>query len=163
MEVNMKIEAFFKFLFWFITTAFIGLIVFIIITVAPLIAEEPDFPEFMTLFYLLMLLFLTALLASIAVFVYRDAPKKGMSRWTWMTIATFGPNLIGLIIYIILRHNNRSRCLKCGNTVKSDYEICPYCGSELRLNCSSCGKNICADWKVCPYCRAEVTKKIQEV
>jgi len=63
MEVNMKIEAFFKFLFWFITTAFIGLIVFIIITVAPLIAEEPDFPEFMTLFYLLMLLFLTALLA----------------------------------------------------------------------------------------------------
>ena len=155
-KVYMKSESFFKFLFWFLTTIFVGAMVFAAVRIGLLAAEDQDFPLFMAFFFSLLFLLILGIFAAIAVFVYRDAPKRGMNRWMWVTIATYAPNLIGLIVYVIVRNNYGTRCLNCGKHIKSDFEVCPYCGNKLDLSCKNCGRQVSAEWKVCPYCKKDL-------
>lgn len=144
---------FFKFLFWFITAAVSVLVVVMSVIIGRLMVSDPDFPMPMAFFFAVMFLFIISIYIAIAVFVYRDAPNRGMNRWMWMTIATFIPNFIGLIIYVIVRSNYGKKCLSCGKQVKHDYEVCPYCGNNLNQHCLHCGKTVANNWKICPYCQ----------
>jgi len=153
----MKTQSFFKLLFWFIVVGFISLFTFMAINTLPLMLEDPDCPIFMPIFFCAIFLVVGVLYTSIAVFVYRDAPKRGMKKWMWMVIATFVPNLIGLIIYVVVRSGSNDRCINCGKPVKKDFEVCPYCSTSLNVVCTQCGKKVGLDWRVCPYCKSELT------
>lgn len=154
----MKEKKFFKFLYWFIITIMTGIFALFAVKMGDLIADEPDFPKLMIAYFVLIFLVVAGLFAAISIFVYKDAPKRGMNRWLWMTIATFTPNLIGLIIYVIVRSNSSSvRCISCGKDVKNDYKLCPYCGSSLDMHCHACGKQVSPEWQLCPYCKSNLT------
>jgi hypothetical protein len=108
-------------------------------------------------------LFLMALWIFVIVWVYRDAERRSMSGILWALLVLIG-NIVGLLIYLIMRHETPLRqaeagttsaaecCAGCGKPVTSGYTYCPSCGRPIKAVCPSCKKPVEADWKVCPFC-----------
>ena len=97
----------------------------------------------------------------VTIWVYNDAEKRNMSGILWGLLVFVG-NIIGLIIYLIVRSGTampvapvailQKKCPSCSQPVREDFKLCPHCGTSLRKECSNCKKNVESDWKVCPYC-----------
>ncbi|MBC8388952.1 MAG: zinc ribbon domain-containing protein [Actinobacteria bacterium] len=118
--------------------------------------------------------FLIIIWLSFVYWVYRDARLRNTSAVFWV-LAVFVLNYLGLVIYLILRppefiddiierdleikrmevilNSKLTQCPACGNEIKEDFLICPYCRKKLKNSCSKCGKPLSLDWKVCPYCK----------
>ena len=114
--------------------------------------------------YMMMaiLLIVVGIIVALGAFVYRDAPKHGMARWPWILIVCFVPNLMGLIVYLIVRSNNKkTKCINCGKEIEGDFTICPYCKHDMSLKCNHCGKKVSSEWTVCPYCTNNLNNKIE--
>jgi RNA polymerase subunit RPABC4/transcription elongation factor Spt4 len=49
-------------------------------------------------------------------------------------------------------------CPECGRSVEEDWNVCPFCQADLRLQpaCPSCGSTVEPDWAVCPYCKTSL-------
>lgn len=100
-----------------------------------------------------LLLVILVLWALVAVYVWRDAGRRGMNRALWTIVVLLTPYFVGLIIYLIARSGRTDyQCSQCGKPVELSFDRCPYCGTRLRGSCSGCGREIEPDWKVCPYC-----------
>ncbi|SHI61893.1 Double zinc ribbon [Clostridium cavendishii DSM 21758] len=101
----------------------------------------------------LVVLIVILIIYLIGRFVFTDAKKRGMDPWLWTTIAIFIPNLLGLILYLIIRTSyTKEVCLNCGKAVNEDFLNCPYCGYKLKNDCPSCNSPISPTWNVCPKC-----------
>ena len=85
-------------------------------------------------------------------YVNRDAARRGMSPTLWTLICLFVPNLIGFIIYFILRKPLPKECPGCGFTVNDSFRFCPRCRYALAPVCPSCGRPIKNEYTCCPYC-----------
>ena len=100
----------------------------------------------------------------IAVYVYRDANKRGMNAILWMLIALLTPSLLGLIIYLLVRNNYSDlTCPNCNTRVEESYLICPNCRTKLRPTCVVCSAPVQTSWKVCPHCGNELPKYSMDV
>jgi cytochrome bd-type quinol oxidase subunit 2 len=151
----MRKYSFFKVIFWIIAGLLGSLLLGAIVLAITGKSIDPEMPTFMVYYLTIAFLLVAAVLTALAVFVYNDASKRGMDPWMWMTIVVFIPNLIGLIIYIIVRKNTNSyeyKCINCNKPVSSEFSICPYCGSELNARCPGCGRKISSEWMLCPHC-----------
>lgn len=103
-----------------------------------------------TLVYLLVMLMLPA---SLGVYVYRDAKKRGMNPVLWTLIAMLAPSLIGFIIYLLVRGNySNMMCPNCNTRIAEQYVVCPGCGAKLKPTCPNCMTAVEPDWNVCPKC-----------
>ncbi|MFV0414448.1 MAG: double zinc ribbon domain-containing protein [Oscillospiraceae bacterium] len=103
----------------------------------------------------LFALCLIAIPITCGIIVYRDAKAKNMEAWLWAFVAVLLPYFTGLILYLVISRNNTAlRCGHCGNAVKPDHAVCPYCGNTLKNTCESCGQLLEPGWKVCPRCGA---------
>ena len=80
----------------------------------------------------------------IAVWVYKDAEKRGSSGVLWVIICLF-LGIIGLIIWLIVRppigghptqqpfgQQQGRMCTNCGRPIPMDAQVCPYCGKDFR-------------------------------
>ncbi|MBN2408882.1 MAG: zinc ribbon domain-containing protein [Candidatus Aminicenantes bacterium] len=115
---------------------------------------------------------------AVVIWVYKDAERRGMSGLLWALLVFIG-NLIGLLIYLIVRQDHPSReeqgtagvgppatvssseskemvCAACGKPVERHFVFCPHCGASLQPVCKSCGKAVDSAWKVCPHCGASL-------
>ena len=133
-------------------------------------------PIWKYLFYGLIFVLIIVWLAFV-YWTYRDAKLRVESQASaifWAVIILM-LNFLGLILYLILRppeylddvverdleietmetllNNKEFSCPACGNPVKDDFLICPYCRKKLKSSCINCGKPLSLNWKVCPYCR----------
>jgi RNA polymerase subunit RPABC4/transcription elongation factor Spt4/cbb3-type cytochrome oxidase subunit 3 len=108
---------------------------------------------------------------------FRDAKLRSESVvpaifWSLVVLVL---NFLGLILYLILRppeyiddvverdleiermqallNSKQSICPACGNKIKDEFLICPYCRKKLKSSCINCGKPLDLNWKVCPYCK----------
>ncbi len=119
--------------------------------------------------YSIISLVLLAIWIFVIVWVYRDAERRGMNGVLWALLVFIG-NLIGLLIYLIVRSSNGSTakesltsrpssqmCPKCQLPLSPTYVFCPSCGDRLRSDCPRCHKPIEKDWKVCPHCGEKLT------
>lgn len=154
-----KSNTLFKVLF-FVLTAFLVLII-VGATVLIYVSTPTPMPADDQMALLIVgptLLFVFLLLAVIGIIVFKDAKKIGMNPWMWLTIVIFAPNGLGIIIYLIVRYNEKKRlkCHECGKPVEADYAKCPYCGTQLKSTCPNCDKSVDGSWKVCPYCSHEL-------
>lgn len=147
----------------FFRTLFIGLTVMVVISIGVAMAalvfaakEDPFFPKFMLILFPSIFVFIGLIFGAIGVFVYRDAASRGLNAWMWVTIVVFVPNLLGLIIYLIMRGNHTKACLNCGKPVSPEFNNCPFCGSSQRSACPGCGHGVSPEWKVCPHCKHEL-------
>lgn len=111
---------------------------------------------FIPLFSFLLLILWIVVIA----WVYRDAEKRGMNGVLWALLVFIG-NIIGLLIYLIVRSDNRSAppktvetyiCSNCKKSIQPQFKFCPSCGETLDDVCPKCKKPVKTDWKVCPDC-----------
>ena len=128
---------------------------------------EPFFGGALVLFWIAVLFW-----------VYRDAERRKMNGVLWALLVFIG-NLVGLIIYLIVRNESRPAagasppapagpgepgippaslpycppaCPKCGKPADAKHAFCPFCGENLRPVCPKCGKGVEPGWKACAHC-----------
>ncbi len=100
----------------------------------------------------------------VIVWVYRDAERRGMSGILWGLLVFIG-NIIGLLIYLIVRSDNLpsesessppvqyTKCPECSTPVSSKYTFCPHCGASMAGPvCPDCRRAVEKDWQACPHC-----------
>jgi len=118
--------------------------------------------------------FLIIIWLSFVYWTYRDAKLRNSAPFFWAFVVLV-LNFLGLILYLILRppefiediiernmeikrmkmllNSKQTKCPACGNEVKEDYLVCPYCRKKLKNSCTKCGKPLNLNWKICPYCK----------
>lgn len=122
MRIHFTVE---KFVFWGLTAIVLLSCIALGVGISPYM---DDFLEenqtWLIVMSLLALLFLS-LNVLIAVFIYKDASRRRMNAWLWMTAVIYIPNFIGLILYLLARKQPR-------NAITADSSVggirCPHCG-----------------------------------
>ncbi len=74
----------------------------------------------------------------IAIWVYKDAEKRGSSGALWLIIVIF-TSIIGLIIWLVVRppiggekgKGSNRNCPSCGRGIPEDARVCPYCNKKF--------------------------------
>jgi hypothetical protein len=116
---------------------------------------------------------------AVILWVYKDAERRRMSGLLWALLVFIG-NLVGLLIYLIVRQDHPfccepagsapgvqpspppspekkpAACPACQKTVEPVFVYCPHCGASLQSTCRSCGKPTESAWKVCPHCGSQL-------
>lgn len=102
----------------------------------------------------LAFLFATVLICWLLLlgYVYGDSERRGMSPLLWTLVCIFVPNLIGFIIYFLLRKPLARYCNKCGYRVEEGFRYCPRCSSPQAPICGQCGRPMKPEYAWCPYC-----------
>ena len=85
-------------------------------------------------------------------YVNRDAKRRGMSPLLWTLVAIFVPNLLGILLYFVLRQPPARFCPGCGGAVRREFNFCPRCSLKLAPNCRACQRVVGVDDDYCPYC-----------
>lgn len=114
--------------------------------------------------YSIISLILLVIWIFVIVWVYRDAESRGMNGVLWALLVFIG-NLIGLLIYLIVRSNSvasskerpvtqasSQKCPNCRLPLSPSYVFCPNCGTSLQPVCPQCKKPVEKGWKACPHC-----------
>jgi hypothetical protein len=63
-------------------------------------------------------------------YVYGDARRRNMPAVPWTLIALFVPNLLGFLLYFVLRKPLASPCPQCGQAITPDQRFCSWCGYQ---------------------------------
>jgi len=76
----------------------------------------------------------------LAIWVYKDAQKRGSSGALWLIIVLI-TGIIGLIIWLVVRPpiggekkasaSSERRCPNCGRVIPDDARTCPYCAKNF--------------------------------
>ena len=76
----------------------------------------------------------------IAIWVYKDAEKRGSSGILWLIIVLIA-GIVGLIIWLVVRPpiggnkpaaaSSGRKCPNCGRDIPMDARACPYCGKNF--------------------------------
>src|SRR5262249_22695621 len=90
-----------------------------------------------------LLLFVLILMAG---YVNADARRRGMRHVLWTFIALLVPNMLGIVLYFILREPLVVTCPKCGAQGRANFAFCPRCGGELTKACPACKRAVDPGW-----------------
>lgn len=63
-------------------------------------------------------------------YVYADARSRNMPHIPWTLIAAIVPNLLGFLLYFVLRKPIASPCPQCHQPISADQRFCPACGCQ---------------------------------
>ncbi len=85
-------------------------------------------------------------------YINRDAKRRGMSPVLWTIMAVIIPNLLGIILFFLLRQPLGSTCPHCGNAVQTGFNFCPRCNHKLSPSCPQCQRLVSVNDVYCPYC-----------
>ena len=69
-------------------------------------------------------------------FVYGDARRRSMPAVPWTLIALFVPNLLGFLLYFVLRKPLATPCPQCGQAMTPEQRFCSWCGYQRPLPAS---------------------------
>lgn len=112
----------------------------------------------------LMVCTVVGVLIALGRVVYKDAKAMGMNAGLWTAVVILVPNLMGLVIYLVVRNNAKKQyhCSNCGESVKEDYNLCPNCKSLFEKICHVCKNAVKSNMTYCPYCGNKV-EEMEEV
>lgn len=85
-------------------------------------------------------------------YVYADAKRRQMRQWMWMLIVILVPNLLGFVLYFLLRTPMQSKCPGCGHSLDADDAYCPDCGRQIGQSCPSCSRSVASTASFCQGC-----------
>jgi hypothetical protein len=63
-------------------------------------------------------------------FVFADARRRGMRAAGWTLVAMLMPNLLGFLLYFVMRRPLAAPCVSCSREIPVDQPFCPWCGSS---------------------------------
>jgi ABC-type transport system involved in multi-copper enzyme maturation permease subunit len=93
-------------------------------------------------FFFLIIIFIVIFFAIgifLCIWIYKDAKSRGMDGTLWVIIILIA-NIIGLIIYLVVREDKKKESIPREGT-----RYCVYCGKNVSLDakfCGTCGKQI---------------------
>ena len=85
-------------------------------------------------------------------YIAGDARRRGMRPVLWVLLAFFIPNMIGIILYFILRNPLLRSCPQCRVKSAATFAFCPSCGTSLSAACPSCRTAVEPGWSHCAKC-----------
>ena len=62
-------------------------------------------------------------------YVYADARRRAMRSGLWVLVCLLFPNLLGFLLYFVMRQPIASECGHCGHFVPLEQRFCSYCGT----------------------------------
>ena len=65
-------------------------------------------------------------------FVFADSRRRGMRAIGWTLVAMLMPNLLGFLLYFVMRRPLAAPCASCGNAIPVDQPFCSWCGRFRR-------------------------------
>lgn len=82
----------------------------------------------------------------LGIWTYKDSNARGMNGLLWAVIVFIVPNLIGMLIYLVIRSKGYTiDCSNCNTKIDYDSKYCKKCGEEISyddsLNKVKEGKN----------------------
>jgi hypothetical protein len=105
----------------------------------------------------MLTLFLYAIIGA-WFFIYHDAGWRGMNQWLWTFIAIFVPNLLGIVIYLIMRKPLLMECPGCQVRLEPQLLYCPHCGRQFKQKCPSCNAIVEPGYQFCGSCGAGLSQ-----
>jgi Phospholipase_D-nuclease N-terminal len=63
-------------------------------------------------------------------FVFADARRRGMRAAGWVLVAMLMPNLLGFLLYFVMRRPLAVPCESCNHAIPLDQPFCSWCGSS---------------------------------
>ena len=93
------------------------------------------------------------------VYVNRDSKRRGMSPLLWSLVAILVPNLLGILLYFVLRQPLVRACPQCGNAVQTVFNFCPRCSYKLAPSCPQCQHIVGVNDDYCPYYGTSLRKR----
>jgi hypothetical protein len=63
-------------------------------------------------------------------YVYGDARRRNMPAVPWLLVALFVPNLLGFLLYFVLRKPLARPCPQCGQAITPEQRFCSWCGGQ---------------------------------
>ena len=63
-------------------------------------------------------------------YVYADARRRAMPPILSTLMAAFVPNLLGFLIYFVIRRPIALPCPQCGQAMRADHPFCSWCGYQ---------------------------------
>jgi len=61
-------------------------------------------------------------------FVYADAKRRAMRPVLWLLVVILFPNLLGFLLYFVMRQPIGTTCSGCGRTIPLFQPFCSWCG-----------------------------------
>lgn len=81
----------------------------------------------------LTLISVVLMTSSVCVWVYRDAKERGERAWMWVAVILMSSPILGGLLYLIARREEKLPCRFCGWKVNRDARYCERCGREYPL------------------------------
>lgn len=88
---------------------------------------------YILLFLVIFLGLIVTALVFLGLWVKNDAAERGMDNPViWALVVALVPNLLGLIIYLVVRtnHGRTLPCVQCGYPIKDAASFCSRCGTQ---------------------------------
>jgi hypothetical protein len=63
-------------------------------------------------------------------YVYGDARRRNMPAVPWTLVAFLVPNLLGFLLYFVLRKPLATPCPQCGQAMTPEQRFCSWCGYQ---------------------------------
>jgi hypothetical protein len=63
-------------------------------------------------------------------FVFADARRRDMRAAGWTLVAMLMPNLLGFLLYFVMRRPLAAPCVSCNRAIPVDQPFCSWCGSS---------------------------------
>ena len=63
-------------------------------------------------------------------YVYGDARRRNMPAVPWLLVALLVPNLLGFLLYFVLRKPLARPCPQCGQAITPEQRFCSWCGGQ---------------------------------
>jgi len=63
-------------------------------------------------------------------FVFADARRRGMRAPGWTLVAMLMPNLLGFLLYFVMRRPLAAPCAGCSREIPVDQPFCSWCGTS---------------------------------
>ncbi len=97
---------------------------------------------------------LIAVFVLLVGYVWGDAHRRRMNAVLWTLLAIFIPNMIGIILYFILRDPIPIPCPACGVPAGKSQAFCSSCGTSVVRSCPQCHQPLQNGWSHCGHCGA---------
>ncbi len=90
-----------------------------------------DYNQYIVIFFtaiIAIMLFSLLTYVFFGIWIYKDCKERGENPLIWILLLFFTSIFVGLIIYLLLRKQDKKNCHNCGSFISNTAKYCENCG-----------------------------------